>query len=651
MRRSLHASFVVAVLTLFVTSLALAASPCKHRKRHRRHHARAASFSRLPEAVAPDVRRAIDEGMRSGDMAVRGLAYYGLSMLPPAEGLDAAGIAKVLADGLRDPQPLVRLGAARGLLRLGRTERIDAALEGVLADPTMNLERDVFPVLHRLPRERAAAILAGVLANPKVKNRDAVAAVLFHRPDELTLAVVQRASKDAGVRKIVVEHVAAWPDWTAAKWLPRLVGGVHRDVALAVIERAGRLPKRVDIGFLAPLLHSKDTEVAQAAARVLCLRGDARAADVLVPLVEQLQGDELRELVRVIRHAAVKRHLAALEPLLDPLRKTPAAIVGEVWGAYAHAGDRSVSPQLAAALKGTHPAMRAAAARWLGAIDGSSALGQLRELLFDGSRDVRLAAARSLRDVASADAIDALVRALTDPDREVRRAVVDALAAIRDARVRDQMQFLVSDADPYVRRVAVVTLGAWRDNTIVPTLRVALGDADATVREEAVVALMNTDLASGREAFSSAIGGLDPSRVVAIAWRLGAHAYEPYAAIPLGHRLEAVRQAGVEALYVLDDALEPKVLRAAAAKTTWNDVKAAAWRRLAELEGAKVADLIRPIVADLNADAALRAEGVRLLGALGVVAALPELQVALGDGNESLKVSAAVALLEVHLPR
>ena len=520
----------------------------------------------------------------------------------------------------------------------------------MLADPTVNLERDVFPVLRELPRDRAAAIVAGVLANPKVKSRDAVAAALFHRPDELVVAVVRRASEDAGARKVVVERIAAWPDWTAARWLPHLVSGVQREVLLAVVERAGRLPKLVDLGFLESLLRSKDAEIAHAAARVLCLRGDARAADVLLPLVEQAQGDELRDLVRVIRHAAAKRHLAALEPLLDPLRKTPPAIIGEVWGAYAHAGDRSISPQLAAALKGTNPALRAAAARWLGAIDGSSALGQLRELLFDGSRDVRLAAARSLRDVASADAIDALIRALTDPDREVRRAVVDALAAVRDARVRDQMQFLVSDADPYVRHVAVVTLGAWRDNTIVPTLRVALGDADASVREEAVVALMNTDLASGRDAFSSAIGGLDPSRVVAIAWRLGAHAYEPYAEIPLGHRLEAVRQAGIEALYVLDDALEPKVLRAVAAKTAWNDVKAAAWRRLAELEGGKVADLIRPVVADLNAEAALRAEGARLLGALRAVAAVPELQVALGDGDEFLKVSAAVALREVHLP-
>ncbi|NUN13600.1 MAG: HEAT repeat domain-containing protein [Myxococcales bacterium] len=599
----------------------------------------------LDPELANQIYDILERGTRSGDLAARGTAYGGLAYVT-AEGKDTI---PYLLDGLKDPQSRVRLGAAFGLIRVNNPA-YRAPLVQLLGDPTLNLLDEVLPGLMLLPPADAAAIVADALAADTTRDRNRLMRSVIDFGGPLLLEVVQQAMAKGGEAATTVKRVVPQLGMDTAIFLyPVLLTVADAELKSMILANVQNTPEGTDLTFVKPLLKDKDPLVVFAAAKVLANRGDAEAATLLLP---QALGDDVKqrmEALAAIRKAADASHLTKLETLLDPAMRMPPNVLVEVYGAYAHAGNTKIAAQVQASMRGMDAALRAAGARYLGHMEGTRALEDLHRLLFDGNAEVRQAAAFSLGYLRSPESIPHLERALRDTSDEVRLGVIEALSQIQDPQVLNIVQFLVSDSNKDIRVAAIRALAQMKNIATTDTLRVALQDADPDVRYAALRGIMATDLVQGRAAFNLAMGWLPPGAMVDMARIMGKD-FAPYIGLALEHNNDAVRYEALRALPFLGTEAEIQLLEGMALRSRFADMKTAGLKRLTKLQGKGAAATLQATIADPDAPKPLKIGALRLLGDTKAIEALDALKLALLDGDEELKVTAAVAILKIHAP-
>jgi HEAT repeat protein len=275
------------------------------------------------------------------------------------------------------------------------------------------------------------------------------------------------------------------------------------------------------------------------------------------------------------------------------------------------------TPLLRLALLSPDPAVRAAAARGLGARKDPGARALLLPLAGDRHAFVRAAAVEAL--VPTEPLVIAAVRqTLRDRDWRVRVAAASALARSGNSAGLPVLREALAQRDPSVRMAAALGLVPVRERSVGALLEARLADHDPYVRVSVAEALVQRGEAVGREALHRTLEAPDRS--------LALYAAEILAG--LGDETPRPLLAAV-----LADQAAPAGVRLYAA-----------WilGRLGDGAGA-------PVVAGyLSAvEAPLRLRTAWTLGEIGAEAARPALRLALADRDPGVRAHAALALAKL----
>lgn len=201
-------------------------------------------FVILPRPVVPEVVAGLAGAMRDANPRVRLDATYALGVLarPPAD----ATATEVLTAALRDPEPAVRVAAARVAGAL-RASGAGDALIGAINDKRADVKAAAMRALGDLREGRAIQALSEQLAFYG-KGPLAVAALdglaRIAHPSSVPVFQQQLASKDDELRRLAAEGLAR--SGSASLSLPTLESSVtdrNRGTALAVayaLQSAGR---------------------------------------------------------------------------------------------------------------------------------------------------------------------------------------------------------------------------------------------------------------------------------------------------------------------------------------------------------------------------------------------------------------------------
>jgi HEAT repeat protein len=147
---------------------------------------------------------------------------------------------------------------------------------------------------------------------------------------------------------------------------------------------------------------------------------------------------------------------ATVPELLDGLRDVDMFVRVNVTDALIRVGHAAVRG-LAEALRDENRAVRRAAAKALGKIRHTDAVGALRDAIGDEDADVRRFTAQALGRIGDTSAVDALGRALRDEDVRVRKAAAGALWDMGEAAL-PVLREALNDPNPQIAIIAAYTL-------------------------------------------------------------------------------------------------------------------------------------------------------------------------------------------------
>ena len=501
----------------------------------------------LDEVTLSEINRTLEQGLRSGNMSIRSVAYQAtaISSKPRAE------IEATLKDGLKDPQTIVLLGVIEGMINRGM-KGYDEALIKCMSAPELNWSRQLQPVLNKLKSKNRIQLIINALNAKALRGKNRIALEALRGSTTDAMAFLGAAQKAGGTAASL--SLATLADITPALALtlyPEVIRRGSDEAREVVLTQSQKLPKDVDRKFLIPLLKNKNAKVRIATAKILAPLGNRDAARILIPeaMNEVVPVADRLDLLRRIQGAVDKSMLPLFGDLLaadaDP------ALRGAVYGCYALSGDTSILGAVRADLAGTDGRARAAASRWLGTLGGPDEVPMLKELLVDGNSDVRKNAAFSLGEMRSLAMIPLLEQGLMDVSPEVKLETVRALAKVRNNEVAEKVQFLAFDRDLEVRKETLKILAESKHIATISTLENLLSDSDTGIRFDALIAIMNTDLEKGKTAFKRSLLWLKPHQVIELARRQGKD-YVTYASIALQSRKEETRAAALQGLSVLD---------------------------------------------------------------------------------------------------
>ncbi|TKC92357.1 HEAT repeat domain-containing protein [Trinickia terrae] len=284
--------------------------------------------------------------------------------------------------------------------------------------------------------------------------------------------------------------------------------------------------------------------------------------------------------------------------------------------------ERLIEPIVAALSGDAAQAVRAEAARLLGAWERDDVVEGLCTALVDPSHEVREAAAHSLAEVRRAQSGAILVRFGSHADAFVRGAVLHALRELRYAGAFDPALLALGDDDAAVRLEAVGVLGWLKDERALSALTaLTTTEPNAQVRRAAIGAL---GFAARTDADATQV-------VVALltALRDAAWQVREEAAATLGKlRAQAARDALIAAL---DDEYWQVRLQAA--------------RALGKLRDALACEALVSLLT--HAISNLRKEAALALGEIGASRALPALRAAESDADPEVRKAVRIALAQI----
>jgi HEAT repeat protein len=306
-------------------------------------------------------------------------------------------------------------------------------------------------------------------------------------------------------------------------------------------------------------------------------------------------------------------------------------------------------------LSDPEPRLRLAACQVLRQGPSPKAVPALARVLADNDPRVRQAAAAALGNAGVPDAVGALLGHLDDGAPEVRVAVVDALWRLGDARAVIPLVGKAQDSAPEVRRSVVRALGELGDRRAATALVLALRDGQNEVKIDALNALGALGEPTSVLAIAPLIDPQTPAETRRAALGALARIGGPRALGLLAGALEKDEQgAGLaparDALVRMGPPAVPTLLATLAAPPS---ERAAAFA--AEALGLlRASEAREPITQAMRKGVLPATSGLRALGALGDLDALPVALELLTDRSPAVRAEArraAEALLDGRQPR
>lgn len=266
-------------------------------------------------------------------------------------------------------------------------------------------------------------------------------------------------------------------------------------------------------------------------------------------------------------------------------------------------GTSAVGP-LMAVLNDSNPNVRSGAARALGKIGDTRALGSLVfRLRYDSDVEVRKSAVWALH-MGGAQSVGPLIEALQDADEWVRFGAVIVLAKIGDLAVEPLIDAL-QDAKPLVRANAAETLGRIGDYRAAEALSQSLNDLDETVWQQAAISLGRIRDARAVNALIKIVHSpasvLRTKAIKALGQIRDVRAVDPLITVIYQENDRWMRLFAIEAMGRINDIRGIEVLVDAAYDES-RDVRTKAIVTLGELESHLATDALYSIFEDMEVD-------------------------------------------------
>lgn len=393
-----------------------------------------------------------------------------------------------LTTALEDPDPNVRIGAARTLASLGpEAQKAVPFLMKALHDPNLGVKvsvaialikidpsmRDAVPILTgAMQREEAvkrlsaeAAGLHGAQADTKEFGLEFARKWEAFKRGELTaevmpiiLKALEEDDRDVRILAVMLLGGLAEKSPEAMRGLTRALRDSDPDIQLQAVmglKELGR-PAVPAIPELSRLLSSEDSRLRFSTARTL-MELDSRKDRYLPVFVKILQDQSELDLYRIgavqtLGEMAPDRK-EARAALLDALADSDPTLRSAAADALSRAGSVAITPLLES-LKSPNTQSRAGAVRVLGLIGRGrpEVVEALISALQDRERSVRYMAVQALAEIGAdaPAAIEALVQALQDREEPIRASAGDALVRIGPAAV-PALRTASTTEDPLLR--------------------------------------------------------------------------------------------------------------------------------------------------------------------------------------------------------
>ena len=404
---------------------------------------------------------------------------------------------------------------------------------------------------------------------------------------------------------------------------------------------------------LAALLADNDAQVRMAAAEGLAELGDARANQVLFPIVQQAAAIKnnipgSRSLDIAIEAMGRTREKRAVEPLLVLLESGDADVRRGAALALGHIGDARAVEPLMRVVANQHIRIAEPAARALGLLRDRRATDLLIKCAKSHDIGMRINASEALGDLGDPRGFDALIWVVLNTHYQHKWARDNALKAMvkidPERSVEAFLRIIQATEAHNVNQYTLICklLGQVGDGRIVaPLLDLLLADLPETR-----IAAMDAMKAIGPKAVPELIKHLaDPSRAKrSIVTLVLAEIKEP-AVEPLLNALKDkdpnVRQATAWALGQIADARALDPLLAALNDPNIDARSAVIWA-LGQCRDKKVVQHLLPMLKDK--EAVLRGAAVEALGCIGDASTAEAVIGALKDEQVSVRNAAAIAL-------
>jgi len=329
------------------------------------------------------------------------------------DGVKRPTAIESLVRALGDPEPEVRLTAAKTLGELGETEW-EKAVKGETADferlGSCGGFRSIIPLLRVMSRSRRdEAEMQAAAKGLAVLGKNALAPIAAALEDRFL-----------SVRRTAVEMLGNLGDAKAVEPLLRTLTDSDEDVRLAAAKALVVLHQATE-GREAELSTARITEVllllmgdTSSSVRAVAIRalGDLRCGRAIQPLMEALEDRfEDRFTVFAVAEALAKLGNQVFDPLLKILRE---------------AG-------------GGQSRRRASAAEALGYLGDKRAVPPLIEMLRDADADIRARAAGALGRLGDRTALEPLLSVLKDKVSVVQLNAISSLGKLGDPRAAEPL--------------------------------------------------------------------------------------------------------------------------------------------------------------------------------------------------------------------
>jgi len=647
--------------------------------------------------VWPDVPERVERGLASQDPASRRAAARELSTL------GAQRATPLVLKAMADQDTEVRLAGAQSAIRLHVAGATDGALQW-LGERETKLRIAACEVALSMPNPRAVPALARALGDADQQVRSTCADALGAQGSADAVAPLSGKLDDPtpAVRSQVARALAKLGDPRAVVPLVGKVQDSVPDVRQAVVRALGDLGDNratqalllalrdnvaeVKVEALAALGHLRAPEGASAIAPLALERNPAVRQAALVALGRIATPEAVRALIKAlgtqedaastlertsVRDALVAAGAPAVVELTALLERptAPAVATSAAWVLGELKATKSAVAIVAALRKGTLPA--AAALRALAGAGTADEVPVVLEFVGDPSPVVReeaLRAATALLDPSKPDgrAVEPLAALLRAPRTSPgeRAAVATLLGRTGAPRAATELAGLVASKDNTLRLAAIDALGALgaarsasgdakagdpaTDDALVPLL----GDPEPTVRLRTAVALSSSGGPKARTALLGKLEGGDEVDRFAVLAALGG-IVERHPDESSSKRLlqEIAVAAGPERDAVIEAAGRARLPATVAAladlatKGDADDRRMVANVLAAHRGNAQATTIVRTLTGD--ADAAVRAQAVFTLGALGDASTVPSLVTLAKSGDNDVATNAAGAIARI----
>lgn len=398
----------------------------------------------------------------------------------------------LLIESLKNPDPLIRAGAARTLRSPDDMSVVDALIDA-LQDEDERVRRYAAWSLCYTKDKRAVEPLIAAYSNDEFfGGRAAAIHSLGHLRDESSFGTIQAALED--------QH-------------PYVRS--HAVTAISVVKH----PAWIDAVMAA--FSDESYEVRMAAARTIeleAMSGEFVDSRFILPLINALSDEHHLARRSAIRALGIMHAKEAVEPLANLLESDPeASIRSGAASALGDIGDIRAIESLHKAQCDTEDRVQIAAGLALGRLGVEPNIDTALKALADDNWFIKSDAIFLLGHSKDQRAIDALLSILHDPDESTREYVLLALKATGDPRLEDDVISMLDDPDETVRSMAAHALSCIGGKKSVDVLIKRLGcQYEPDMRASAAWALWEMSSPCGLDALVNALENKDLAVVASV---------------------------------------------------------------------------------------------------------------------------------------